>query len=196
MKAARSFAVVACLLAPIPALADGPTSIPIQPPTPTSIGGVFSLSPVAHQFVTGIGTNGAASVAQPDFSDVSGTATVGQGGTGKTSFTAGLPLIGNGTGEISQGTVSGTSGTFLETNGSGASLTGITPQVATESALAAFSTTGLSAGQPIIRGGYYAPGDGGGATYVFATSSCSLNAGAGDGGYQVKPTSGSGGWVA
>jgi len=50
------------------------------------------------------------------------------------------------------------------------------------------------AGQIAYRQGYTSAGDGGAATYVYSASACSLNAGAGDNGAQVKPTVGSGCW--
>lgn len=51
------------------------------------------------------------------FSLVGGTALVNQGGTGATSFTANLPLIGNGTSLITQGTRSGNTTSFATTSG-------------------------------------------------------------------------------
>ncbi len=48
----------------------------------------------------------------------------------------------------------------------------------------------------VVRGGFYAIGDGGGAFYNYVTSACSISAGAGDDGSQVAPTSGSGCWIA
>jgi hypothetical protein len=56
--------------------------------------------------------------------------------------------------------------------------------------------TGSVAGNQIDRQGFSSAGDGGGATYIFSSSSCSLNSGAGDNGSQVKPTSGGGCWIA
>ena len=48
----------------------------------------------------------------------------------------------------------------------------------------------------VLRGGFYANGDGGAAFYNFSGTACSLNAGSGDNGSQVKPTAGSGCWIA
>jgi hypothetical protein len=47
----------------------------------------------------------------------------------------------------------------------------------------------------IYRAGYYTPGDGGAAFYVFSTSACPLKDGAGDGGSQIQPNSGGGCWI-
>lgn len=47
----------------------------------------------------------------------------------------------------------------------------------------------------INRDGYMTAGDGGAAVYNWSASACSLNSGAGDNGYQVQPSSGSGCWI-
>jgi hypothetical protein len=66
------------------------------------------------------------------------------------------------------------------------------PHVASNAALKA-----LAAGQyaAVARDGFYTPGDGGAATYVWSSSACTLGSGLGDNGMQVKPTTGSGCWV-
>ena len=51
-----------------------------------------------------------------------------------------------------------------------------------------------AAGQMADRQGYFVPGDGGAASYVYSTAACTLNSGAGDNGAQVKPASGNGCW--
>lgn len=51
------------------------------------------------------------------FSNIAGTALVPQGGTGVGTFTSNLPLIGNGTGNIGQGTVTGTTTEFATFSG-------------------------------------------------------------------------------
>lgn len=51
-------------------------------------------------------------------SEVTGTLPVGNGGTGATTFTSNLPLIGNGTGAVAQGTRSGNTTSFATTSGS------------------------------------------------------------------------------
>ena len=48
---------------------------------------------------------------------LAGTVTVPQGGTGQTTFTSNLPLIGNGAGAIAQGTRSGNTTSFATTSG-------------------------------------------------------------------------------
>lgn len=67
--------------------------------------------------------------------------------------------------------------------------------LANQSALQAFSISGLASGYTVARQGYYSNGDGGQAIYSLSTSACSLNSGAGDNGTQVKPTVGTGCWI-
>lgn len=104
-----------------------PSSIP--PPTPSTLGGVFSKAAVSNQFLTQVGTDGTISAAQPGFSNLSGVASSGQlsgsytgitgvgtvtagtwsastvgvpyGGTGATSLTANGVLYGNGVSAVS-----------------------------------------------------------------------------------------------
>jgi len=52
----------------------GTTAGALPAPTPTTLGGVQSLTPAAHQFVNGISTSGVPSTAQPAAADVSGLA--------------------------------------------------------------------------------------------------------------------------
>jgi hypothetical protein len=87
-------------------------------PSASTLGGVESLASVSHNFLTSISTSGVPTQAQPNFTDISGTATVSQGGTGATTFSTGLPLIGNGTSAVSTGTVSGNTTKFATTTGS------------------------------------------------------------------------------
>jgi hypothetical protein len=54
-------------------------------PTTSALGGVEAISPVSHQWVNSINTSGIPQLSQPAFTDVSGTATVAQGGTGTAS---------------------------------------------------------------------------------------------------------------
>ncbi len=63
----------------------------------------------------GLGT--AATHPSTDFLSSSTTVTVPQGGSGQTSFTANLPLLGNGSGAIAQGTRSGNTTKFVTTLG-------------------------------------------------------------------------------
>lgn len=51
-------------------------------PSPSARGGVFSAATSTSMFLTGISTSGTPTMAQPAFSDISGVATVAQGGTG------------------------------------------------------------------------------------------------------------------
>jgi hypothetical protein len=57
-------------------------------PSATTLGGVQSIAAVAHNFLTGISITGIPSASQPAFTDILGTATAGQGGTGAANLTA------------------------------------------------------------------------------------------------------------
>lgn len=74
-------------------------------PTATTKGGVKSYAAVSNQFLTSITTAGAPVSAQPSFSNISGTATVGQGGTGAITLTNHGILLGQGTSAIAATTV-------------------------------------------------------------------------------------------
>ncbi|CAB3784268.1 hypothetical protein [Pararobbsia alpina] len=65
--------------------------------------------------------------------------------------------------------------------------------VSNQAALQSITTTVLGAFTAIHRDGYTAAGDGGQMDYVWSSSACSLNSGAGDNGSQV-PASGGGCW--
>lgn len=58
-------------------------------PSSSTIGGVQSIVAATHQWIDSISTLGIPHQSQPAFTDISGTATVGQGGTGLTSGTSG-----------------------------------------------------------------------------------------------------------
>lgn len=73
-------------------------------PGASSLGGVESIAAVTHNFLTSISTSGVPAQAQPAFTDVSGTATQAQGGTGQTSLTSGFGTSGSGTPAIASGT--------------------------------------------------------------------------------------------
>jgi hypothetical protein len=53
-----------------------PASLPF--PTTSSIGGVEAVNPVAHEWVNSIGADGAPTLTQPSFVDISGIANAGQ----------------------------------------------------------------------------------------------------------------------
>ena len=77
--------------------ADGTTLnfIPgMQPPTTASIGGVKYLAATTNNFVTGLDSLGNLLVARPSFANLSGTATIAQGGTGATTAAAALTALG------------------------------------------------------------------------------------------------------
>lgn len=84
----------------------------VPKPTSSALGGVESATAPTNQVMIGIDTNGVPTFAQVAFSNLAGTAQVSQGGTGQTSFTAGLPLLGSGTGGLAQGTLSGSGSKF------------------------------------------------------------------------------------
>lgn len=64
----------------------------------------------------------------------------------------------------------------------------VTPTNATLKAIG-----GATNGETIYRAGFNAAGDGGGATYTFASANCSISGG--DNGLQVQPTTGTGCWL-
>jgi hypothetical protein len=67
----------------------------------------------------------------------------------------------------------------------------VIPRVANNTALKTLGTGGLVSGQAtVFRQGFLTAGDGGSAFYVYSSSACSLNAGAGDNGSQVAASSG------
>lgn len=85
-------------------------------------------SPTSSNWVQYITSSGVQTLTQPAFSDISGTVSVAQGGTGQTSYTNGQLLIGNTTGNtLTKSTLTGTSNQITITNGTG-SITLSTPQ--------------------------------------------------------------------
>lgn len=69
-------------------------------PASTTKGGVKSYAAVSNQFLTSITTGGLPVSAQPAFTDISGTATVAQGGTGAATLTNHGVLLGQGASAI------------------------------------------------------------------------------------------------
>lgn len=65
-------------------------------PTASSLGGIQSTTGTAHQWISSISTSGVPGLSQPAFSDVSGTATPTQGGTGLGSYSTGDMLYASG----------------------------------------------------------------------------------------------------
>lgn len=120
-------------------------------PGASSKGGVQSKAAVSNQFLTQIGTDGSVLAAQPAFSNISGTATVAQGGTGSNlSATGGTSQVlrqstvgGNVT--VSQLAASdlsnGTTGSGAVVLASSPALT--TPDLGTPSAATLTNATGL-----------------------------------------------------
>lgn len=70
-------------------------------PASTTLGGIKSNSGTAHQWITSVNTDGTVTLTQPAFTDISGSATVAQGGTGLGTLTAHAVLLGEGTGNVS-----------------------------------------------------------------------------------------------
>jgi hypothetical protein len=104
----------------------------------------------ASQWITA--SSGVPLCAQPAFSDISGTAAVAQGGTGSTTFTANLPLVGNGTGALAQGTRSGNSTQYVTTTGAQTANDCVKID-ANGNHIANGSACGLSGTVPIASGG-------------------------------------------
>jgi len=93
------------------------SSIVLPTPTLTDLGGVYSSSCSTSNWFRTLDLTGAFGCSQPDFTDITGFALVPQGGTGRTTLLSNLPLIGNGTGPIQQGTVSGNTTKFATVSG-------------------------------------------------------------------------------
>ena len=62
-------------------------------PSATTLGGIESYAAVTNQFINAISTSGVPSSAQPAFTNISGTATIAQGGTGQTTATAAFSAL-------------------------------------------------------------------------------------------------------
>lgn len=71
-------------------------------PSSSTLGGIQSFAAQSNKWINAISTSGVPSATQPSFADISGTATVSQGGTGQTTLTNHGVLIGAGTSAITQ----------------------------------------------------------------------------------------------
>jgi hypothetical protein len=69
------------------------------------------------------------------------------------------------------------------------------PDSSTVDTNAALTALAGGVAKSIYRAGFAAPGDGGAATYRWTKPGCTLNGGAGDGGFQVAPRFGGGCWM-
>lgn len=88
-------------------------------PSSTTLGGVRSAATVSNQWVASISTGGIPSLTQPAFTNISGTATVGQGGLGITTTpTNGTIPIGNGTNYVNASLTAGSNITITPGSGS------------------------------------------------------------------------------
>lgn len=114
-------------------------------PTATTPGGIQSLATTAHQWLNSISTAGVPVASQPAFTDISGTATASQGGTGATSLGAAFTNSGsvlNATQPINSQT--GTSYAIASTDAAAiVTFTNSSPVAAT---LAQATTAGFNAG--------------------------------------------------
>lgn len=84
-------------------------------PGATTLGGVKSLSATTSNWINSIGTDGTPGTSQPAFTDISGTASISQGGTGQTSQQAAINAL----------TGSQSSGKYLRSDGTNATLSSI-----------------------------------------------------------------------
>lgn len=94
-----------CLAGPTSGSASAPTfralvGADLPNPSTSSIGGVQSIASVSHRWINSISNSGVPALSQPAFSDISGTISNVQGGTGldTSGATNGELLIGNGSG--------------------------------------------------------------------------------------------------
>lgn len=85
-------------------------------PSASTLGGIQSFAGSSHNFITSISTSGVPSAAQPSFSDISGTATATQGGTGLSTYTTGDLPYASGTNTLSKLAI-GTTGQVLTVSG-------------------------------------------------------------------------------
>jgi hypothetical protein len=85
--------------------------------------GIQTKAAVSHQWITSVANDGSSVLAQPAFTDISGTATIAQGGTGQTSAGAAFDALANSSWSIAAAattdlsTVTGISGTVTGTTG-------------------------------------------------------------------------------
>lgn len=105
-------------------------------PATGSIGGVFSSSPIAHQWVAGVNINGTMATSQPAFSDLSGTVT----GTQMPAYTGDVTSSAGGT--VNTLAISGNQGSVLYKS-SGGSWVPLAPGT-----IGQFLTTGGAAANP------------------------------------------------
>lgn len=76
------------------------TGADLPSPSPSALGGVKSYAPTGSLWLKGLGTDGIFTATQPTFSNLSGVATVPQGGTGTSTLTSFGLLVGQGTSPI------------------------------------------------------------------------------------------------
>lgn len=85
-------------------------------PSASTLGGTQSAVAVSHQFINSISTSGVPALSQPAFSDISGTATAVQGGTGQSSYSTGDLPYASSSAAISKLAI-GTTGQVLTVSG-------------------------------------------------------------------------------
>ncbi len=106
-------------------------------PSASTLGGVESIAAVSHQFVTTISTAGVPALAQPAYTDISGTPTI------PTIATTSTPLVGDGAGNAVASTPTGTGNPVLAT-----SPTLVTPNLGVATATKYTSSTNATASTP------------------------------------------------
>lgn len=123
-------------------------------PGASSLGGTQSAAAVSHQWINSISTSGVPALSQPAFTDISGTATVAQGGTGASSLAGHGAVVMNSGGTAQTIVAPGTSGNVLTSDGTnwtsaagggGGGITALTGDV-TASGTGSVAATVVSAG--------------------------------------------------
>jgi hypothetical protein len=86
-------------------------------PTATTLGGIESIAQVAHNWVQYIDTSGVPHLAQPDFTDLTGAATIAQAGTGITTYAQGDLLFASAANTLAKLAKSATASRYLANTG-------------------------------------------------------------------------------
>lgn len=148
-------------------------------PSASTLGGTQSAAAVSHQFINSISTSGVPALSQPAFTDISGTVTATQGGTGQSSYSTGDLPYASSSAAISKLAI-GTTGQVLTVSGglpAWGSAAGSNQQIFTTAGTATW--TKPSSGRVVIAQCWGAGGSGG-------RSGSSAGAGGGGGGAYVE----------
>jgi hypothetical protein len=170
-----------CLAIGAGLMTDG-TNIKLTPASASILGGILSSTAPTNQFAIGVDMSGHVLYAQPAASNVSGLAAVATSGSASDLSTGTLSVLRLPSVPLSS----------LQTIGVDTS----PPALPSVNTLASLKALSAGAYPTVRRLGYTAAGDGGDAVYTWSGSSCSISSGAGDNGLQVKPTTGTGCWIA